>query len=176
MTFRYNTTILIAIVSFTVMACTNAENKIEQKPIEFKRSKVELELNSMLNKWHKAAATANADAFFSFMTEDCIYLGTDPSEKWKRDELREWAAFAFDRDTAWAFTPFEREIYFAKDSKTAWFDEKLKTQMGECRGSGVLIETENGWKLNHYNLAVTILNEKMKEFLQIDQKTNPKKP
>jgi hypothetical protein len=104
------------------------------------------------------------------MTKDCIYLGTDPSEKWYRDELREWAAFAFERDTAWAFTPITRALYFANDLKTAWFEEKLDTEkMGECRGSGVLTLTKNGWKLKHYNLSVTILNEKMGEFLEIEQ-------
>lgn len=128
------------------------------------------QISLALNNWHQAAATANTDAFYGFMTKDCIYLGTDPSEKWYRDELKEWAAFAFERDTAWAFTPYNRGLYFAKDLSTAWFDEKLSTEkMGECRGSGVLVLTKNGWKLKHYNLSVTILNEKMDDFLEIKQ-------
>jgi hypothetical protein len=146
--------------------------KIEKASIDTFSLKLEhqKEIDLALNSWHQAAATANEDAFYGFMTKDCIYLGTDPSEKWYRDELREWAAFAFERDVAWAFHPFDREIYFAKDGLTAWFDEKLRTEkMGECRGSGVVIKTEEGWKLKHYNLSVTILNEKMGEFLEIEQ-------
>lgn len=125
-------------------------------------------IDQLLDNWHKAAATADADAFFGAMTEDCIYLGTDATEKWKRDELRTWAAKAFERETAWAFTPHEREVYVGSDD-LAWFDEKLDTWMGECRGTGVVVSTADGWKLKHYNLAVTISNDKIKEFKAIEQ-------
>jgi hypothetical protein len=36
---------------------------------------------------------------------------------------------------AWNFTVLERHIYFDQ-SKKAWFDELLNTQMKICRGSG----------------------------------------
>ncbi len=119
----------------------------------------------MLDNWHKAATLADEDVFFGSMTEDCIYLGTDKTEKWKRDELREWSKDYFDRESAWAFEPFDRQIYI--DRKVAWFDEKLDTWMGECRGSGVVVLTEEGWKLKHYNLAVTVPNEKIQDFIQL---------
>ncbi|MFY0672018.1 MAG: nuclear transport factor 2 family protein [Bacteroidia bacterium] len=171
----------MAVLTFALFcSCKNeskpasARNKVLESDAEIESSKIKPEnqkqIDLALNSWHHAAATAKEDAFYNFMTNDCIYLGTDPSEKWYRDELREWAAFAFERDTAWAFYPFEREIYFAKNGQTAWFDEKLKTEkMGECRGSGVVIKTKEGWKLKHYNLSITILNEKMGEFLEIEQ-------
>lgn len=47
-------------------------------------------INEYLDQWHRAAATADADAFFGAMAPDCIYLGTDASERWLRDELRTW--------------------------------------------------------------------------------------
>ena len=39
--------------------------------------------------------------------------------------------------------------------------------MGECRGSGVLKRINNEWKLVHYNLAVTIDNDKIKGFIDL---------
>lgn len=99
------------------------------------------------------------------MTEDCIYIGTDISEKWKRDELREWSAKYFDRESAWAFTPFEREVYVNGD--IAWFDEKLHTWMGDCRASGVLENVDQQWKLKHYQLSVTVANDKIQDFIKL---------
>jgi len=40
----------------------------------------------------------------------------------------------------------------------AWFDELLNTQMKICRGSGVLIKTDNTWKIQQYVLSMTIPN------------------
>ena len=122
-------------------------------------------LHILIDQWHQAAATADEDIFFGFMTVSCIYLGTDITEKWKRDELKEWSIKFFDRESAWAFTPFEREIYFS--GNTAWFDEKLETWMGECRGSGVLVYIDGEWKLDHYHLSVTIPNEKIQGFISL---------
>ncbi len=125
------------------------------------------DIHLLLDSWHQAAATADEDVFFGSMTENCIYLGTDKTEKWKRDELREWSEEYFDRESAWSFTSFDREIYFSDDGNTAWFDEKLNTWMGTCRGSGVLLKTEGGWKLSHFNLAVLVPNDKIQGFIEL---------
>lgn len=128
---------------------------------------IPVELNEIMDNWHQAAATADADAFFGTMTQDGIYLGTDPSERWLRDELRSWAGKAFEREVAWAFTPRDRVWYFNPSQDVAWFEELLDTWMGTCRGSGVMVKTAEGWKLKHYNLAVTIANEKIKGFIEL---------
>jgi len=49
----------------------------------------------------------------------------------------------------------------------AWFDELLDTWMGACRGSGVLRKTSDGWKIAHYNLALTVPNEKMNQVIDV---------
>jgi len=84
-------------------------------------------LNRFLDNWHKAAAEADEDTFFGSMSEDAVYLGTDASEKWRRDEMREWSKKYFERESAWAFTPSNREIYLSDNGKFAWFDESLDT-------------------------------------------------
>ena len=127
------------------------------------------DINLLLNNWHKAAATANEDVFFGSMTPDAIYLGTDKTERWTRDDFEKWSKQFFDRDSAWSFTPRNRTIYFSPDGKTAWFEELLDTWMGVCRGSGVLLYTKNGWKLSHYNLALTIDNDKMKDVIRVTE-------
>ncbi|MEN0006525.1 MAG: nuclear transport factor 2 family protein [Bacteroidota bacterium] len=125
------------------------------------------ELNTFVNDWHQAAATANADAFFGAMTPDGIYIGTDATERWLRDELRDWAKAAFEREVAWDFKAVEREVYFSRDGRYAWWEESLDTWMGICRGSGVVEKQEGQWKIKHYHLSVTVPNEKIKEFKKL---------
>jgi len=132
-------------------------------------------IHRLMDAWHHAAATADEDVFFGSMTADAIYLGTDESERWLRDELKKWSAPYFAKETAWAFTPLDRELYFAEDGVTAWFEEKLATWMGPCRGSGVLTLTDEGWKLKHYNLAMLVPNDKVDGFLKLIGKERPKK-
>lgn len=124
-------------------------------------------VNQHLDQWHQAAATADEDAFYGAMSPDCVYLGTDASERWLRDELRDWAKFAFDRDVAWAFTPSERQLYWSDNQRVVWFEELLATQMGTCRGSGVLVKAGNQWTLKHYDLAIMVPNDLVKDFLKL---------
>lgn len=130
-------------------------------------SQSEKQIDQFLDNWHLAAAKADSDLFFGSMTEDARYIGTDASENWKRDELKEWSKKFFERESAWDFKKIQRNIYMYEDQKLAWFDETLDTWMGVCRGSGVVIWTNDGWKLKHYVLSVTLPNEKTKEFLEI---------
>lgn len=134
------------------------------------KSDLRAELNNLVDNWHIAAATADENAFFGSMTADGVYIGTDASERWLRDELREWAKSAFERETAWDFKPSDRHIAIGADGRTAWWDEKLDTWMGICRASGVLVNTPAGWKIQHYQLSVTVPNEKIKPFIELVKK------
>lgn len=127
----------------------------------------EANIHQLLDNWHRAAATADEDTFFGSMTPQAVYLGTDASERWLRDELREWSAEYFAKESAWDFTPSARQLAFSQDRTTAWFDEKLDTWMGTCFGSGVVVLTPEGWKIAHYHLAFTVPNERMDSVLKL---------
>ena len=118
-------------------------------------------IDSLVNQWHHAAAIADEDAFFGRMTADAIYIGTDASERWRRDELREWSKEYFNRETAWAFKPLSRNITIGPGSQLAWFDELLDTWMGTCRSTGIMEIIEGEWKIIYYHLSVAVPNDKM---------------
>lgn len=120
-------------------------------------------INTMLDNWHKAAANVQFDNYFSYLTDDAIYIGTDATENWNKKQFQAFAKPYFDKGRAWSFTALERNIYFSKDGKTAWFDELLNTQMKICRGSGVLIKVKNTWKIKHYVLSMTVPNDNSDE-------------
>lgn len=125
------------------------------------------QLDSMINLWHHAAAVADEVAFFGFMRKDGIYIGTDPTERWLRDELRTWSEKFFDRESAWKFTPVSRNISIGPGSHLAWFDEILDTWMGPCRSTGILVKEESQWKLVHYHLSMAIPNDAVDSYLKM---------
>jgi hypothetical protein len=46
------------------------------------------------------------------------------------------------------------------DEDTAWFDEVLfNERLGRCRGTGVIIKSQNKWKVAYYSLTLLIPNE-----------------
>ena len=131
-------------------------------------------IDNVLSEWHKAAAEADFDKYFSLMTKDGVFIGTDATENWQNEDFRKFSKPYFDRGNAWSFTTLERNIYTEENSKTAWFDELLDTQMGICRGSGVLQKTEKGWKIAHYVLSITVPNENVEEVTKMKEKFDQK--
>ena len=138
-------------------------------------------LDTLMDSWHRAAATADEDVFFGTMSADGIYLGTDATERWLRDSMAVWADPYFQREVAWAFTPRERHWGFSEDGRTAWFDEHLDSWMGVVRGSGVLTRLDepnalgHDWELRHYNLALAVPNERMDAVrMAIDSTAKPR--
>ncbi|PTL79783.1 nuclear transport factor 2 family protein [Vitiosangium sp. GDMCC 1.1324] len=122
-------------------------------------------VNAVLDDWHKAAAQADEARYFSHFTPDAVFLGTDATERWTRDEFRAWAKPYFAKGKAWSFTSVSRHVSFSKDGSVAWFDEALSTpNMGPARGSGVLVKDGGAWKIAQYNLSLPIPNDLMKEF------------
>lgn len=126
-----------------------------------------IEIDTLLDQWHRAAATADENIFFGSMGADAIYIGTDVTERWTKAEFEAWSKKYFDRETAWNFTRIERATYFAESGAVAWFNETLDTWMGVCRGSGVVEKVDGQWKLQHYHLAITVPNEKVEAFLKL---------
>jgi hypothetical protein len=127
-------------------------------------------INTILDSWHKAAANAEFDNYFSYMTSNGVFIGTDATENWQLDAFKAFSKPYFDKGNAWSFTSLERNIYFDKSHNTAWFDELLNTQMKICRGSGVLIKEGKNWKIAHYVLSMTIPNDTIDEVVKIKEK------
>lgn len=125
------------------------------------------QIDQLIDNWHKAASEANYTNYFAFMSDNFIFLGTDPAERWNKEEFGNFCKPYFDQGKGWDFRKIERHIEVSNDGKFAWFDEKISTWMKDCRGSGVLIKVDKEWKLCQYNLAVLIENDKIKEFISL---------
>src|SRR3954470_10579612 len=108
---------------------------------------------TVLDDWHLAAATANEDAYFAALDDHAVFLGTDATERWNKEQFRAFAHPHFAKGKAWTFKATRRAVTISKDGNSAWFDEDLQTEkLGPCRGSGVLILQGGTWKIAQYNL------------------------
>ncbi|WP_159799851.1 nuclear transport factor 2 family protein [Flavobacterium sp. MK4S-17] len=139
-----------------------------ETPLDITREKETV--NLFLDEWHAAAAKADYKGYFDKIADDGRYIGTDANENWDKQAFEAFAKPYFNQGKAWDFKAIERNIYFSKDGKTAWFDELLDTWMKACRGSGVLEKQGKEWKIKHYVLSMTVPNEVTKEVLPLKAK------
>jgi SnoaL-like domain len=115
---------------------------------------------AVIDGLHAAAAAADEEKYFSYFTPDAVFLGTDATERWTRDEFRKWAHPYFAKGKAWTYKSTARWISFAPDRSVAWFDELLENaRLGTCRGSGVLVKGRETWRIAQYNLSIPIPND-----------------
>ena len=132
-------------------------------------STLTISVNSFIDDWHNDASNADV-TYFDKIAADGIYIGTDATELWTKDEFFIWSKKYFEQGKAWSFTAIERNIYFSDDKQCAWFDELLDTRMGVCRASGVMLRNGDSWEIKHYHLSLAIPNEDLDEVKKIIEK------
>jgi len=115
-------------------------------------------VDAFVDRWHDDAAHARL-AYFDKIAKDGIYIGTDKTERWRRDAFKTWAAPYFKRKSAWSFKTIGRHVYESGDGSMVWFDELLDTQMGVCQASGVMRRKGDSFEIVHYQLSMAVPNE-----------------
>lgn len=121
--------------------------------------------DEVLTNFHAAASEANGDLYFSLFAEGAVFMGTDATERWSVDQFKAFAEPYFSKGRGWTYKKTERHIFVSADGETAWFDEMLwNDTYGTCRGTGVLIRTEDGWRIAQYNLSIPIPNDLTRDF------------
>jgi len=138
--------LVLSVVSFSSIA--DEKTKSEKSSID-----------NVLNNFHQTAADAEAEAYFDLLSEDAIFLGTDASERWTKEEFKAFVVPYFSKGQGWLYTPTQRNISLIERGQVAFFDELLASESyGTCRGSGILIKTQQGWKISQYNLSIPMPN------------------
>lgn len=136
-------------VVLTLMLCTTLASA---------QSTEEQQVADILDALHHLVSEGHFDEYFELFTVDAIFLGTDATERWSIDDFKAYAEPHAGQ--GWTYTVTERHIYLSDSAQTAWFDERLNNEtLGECRGSGVLVRTDDGWKIAQYNLTIPIPND-----------------
>ena len=129
-----------------------------------------------LDLWHSAANEGNFDRYFDSMTDDSIFLGTDATERWTKSQFMDYAREPFADGHGWTYTPSQRHITIPSDAQTAWSDELLThDRYGLLRGTSVLVNIDNEWKIAQYNLTFLVPNPIAKEVVELIS-THPASP
>jgi len=133
----------------------------------FSQESLKLEINTLIDSWHEAAAINDQEGYFEKIDEHGIYIGTDSSEVWTRQEFYDWSTPHFQKENGWAFKAQSRNVYLSDDGRMAWFDELLDYGKGTLRGSGVLAKKDTEWRILHYVLSVPVPNDKFTEVMKL---------
>lgn len=124
-------------------------------------------IHKFIDDWHLAATKADSKAYFGSIADNGIFIGTDATERWNKQQFYSFAKPYFDKGTAWDFKAYNRSVHVSNDSRFVWFSELLTTWMGVCRGSGILEKTPQGWKIQQYHLSVTVPNDLIRDFITL---------
>jgi ketosteroid isomerase-like protein len=123
-------------------------------------------LDAVLDEFHAAAAAADEATYRATLTDDMVFLGTAPGERWVGAEWRDFVHSYFSRGKGWAYEPSKRSVVVAPDGRTAWFDETVSNEhYGACRGSGVLRREGDEWRIAQYNLTIPVPDELAPELI-----------
>lgn len=129
-------------------------------------------INQRLDNLHLDAARADYDSYFNHYTADAVFLGTDQSERWSIAEFQAYARPYFEAGQGWEYHP--RERFIMGEGPLRWFDEVLwSDNYGYCRGTGVVVKTDAGWRVTHYSLTFLIPNEVAAEATALGMAARP---
>ncbi len=119
------------------------------------------DIGDMLDDWHDAAAKADEKRYFGHLATEAVFMGTDATERWTKEAFLAYSHPHFEKGHAWTFRATRRAVHVEAAAGLAWFDEDLDTLgLGPARGSGVARLVGGTWKLEHYNLAITVPNDR----------------
>ena len=125
-------------------------------------------IERVIDAYHAAAARADLEGYIGLMSDGSVFLGTDASERWTRDEFRAFCEPYFAAGRGWTYVPVERHVEIAAGGRTAWFDEILSNESyGTLRSTGVLSRDAGDWRIEHYSLSFLVPNDVAKEVVKM---------
>lgn len=130
------------------------------------QSTPEAEASAVVDRLHELATAADGPAYFDLFTPDARFVGTDATERWSVEQFRSYAMPYFSQGRGWTYHPRERVVTVLDIpcQCIASFDELLDNEAyGVTRGSGVLVRTDGGWKIQQYVLSYAVPNDVAKD-------------
>lgn len=146
-------------LSMGVVGCSSTQSQLMAPTTSEADSRAAI--GRMLDDWHDAAAKADEARYFGHMRQDAVFLGTDATERWDKAAFQKYSHPHFAKGKAWTFRASRRAIILDAGGTMAHFDEDLVTQnLGPARGTGVVAWAGDRWVLVHYNLTITVPNNR----------------
>ncbi len=128
-------------------------------------------IGDVLDAWHHAASVGDIESYFNATTEGFVFLGTDASERWNRNEFRAFAEPHFADGHGWTYRPVKRYVSTNAYGDVAWVDEVLEHDtFGAMRGTAVLrsLGFSDDWRVAHYSLSFLVPNGAVDQVVKIN--------
>ncbi|MBL4673413.1 MAG: nuclear transport factor 2 family protein, partial [Arenicella sp.] len=117
-------------------------------------------INLKMDDFHDAADKGDKTRYLNHFAKDGVFMGTDDWERWPYEAFSKYVNKHFKDGKGWSYTPIKRYTNLNNQKTFAWVDEIVESEKwGRFRGTAVLENTEQGWKLKHYSLTVLVPNE-----------------
>ena len=107
-----NAAILFLLLS--VSSCATQNNIENVTEIEIIKN-----ANAFMDSWHQAASDANFENYFGKMDTQSVFIGTDTSENWTKQQFEAYSKPHFDKGDAWDFKTLE-ETYISMSQKPSF--------------------------------------------------------
>jgi hypothetical protein len=115
---------------------------------------------AVLDGFHAAAAAADEEKYFSYLAPGRRLPRHRRHRALDEGRVPQVGHPYFRARQGWTYRTTSRWIAFSPDRRLAWFDELLENaSLGTCRGSGVLVATADGWRIEQYNLSIMVPND-----------------
>ncbi|HTR20209.1 MAG TPA: nuclear transport factor 2 family protein [Gemmatimonadales bacterium] len=128
----------------------------------FDRAAATRDVSAVLDALHHDATVADESAYLALFAPEGVFIGTDATERWTREEFQVYVHKRFATGQGWTYVPRAgmRHVEFDPTGQVAWFDEILvNDHYGETRGTGVLRFIGGEWKIAQYHLTIPLPNE-----------------
>ncbi len=158
--------LFLLLLNINLSITTVAEAQAVKEADEAKAS-----IEKLLVRYRRAAAEANAEEFFGCLDPDGIFFGTDETERFTLSTLKSTFGPYFEKGIGWKREVLERQVYVGPNNQMGWFEEKSKREGMPMRTTGVVRNTDNGWKIIQYNTSFSIPNEIIPQLTELVLKT-----
>jgi ketosteroid isomerase-like protein len=151
---------LLIAAMLIVAAC---QPKSKTVPVDVAAEKDSISKN--MEKMYAAYSAKDANTFLSFLTEDCLYCGTDSKEFWDKEGYSNLLnKMCSDSSyTPPAFTLSKREIRLGKSGNSAIIVDQLLvgmwTEKISLRNVTHFIKTDNKWMVDFTSMSFVPNNE-----------------
>jgi hypothetical protein len=129
--------------------------------------------DNALDALYQAGTENDVTAFLALLSADAVFIGMDGSNRLQGQSLRRFLNERFSQQEGWGYLSRDRELRVSEDGSVAWFEESLEHDaLGRGWGSGVMINSSEGWKIAQYNLTVSASNDIATSVLPISQEAS----
>jgi len=159
---------LATTLPLVMSACETTDSRSNAGPEVMGNGIDHSDIEAVLDAWHHDASIGDLEDYIGLMTEGAVFMGTDANERWTRKEFREFAAPHFADGHGWTYHPRNRYIRTNAYGDVAWIDEILDhDSYGVLRGTAVMRQNGDYWRIAHYSLTFLIPNEVVGEVIEV---------